>query len=289
MSLTVESREVDVTHYYPNTVAPSLEFKTLATIENIEFNTFWGRFWQLMANTFVYDANIIGIKRWEEMLSIFPTADETLDERRAAILAKLNATLPYTERRLQEMLNANYGEGAFTVKLDYNKYEIYLDSSISGYPYCAKAVKFTHVIIPANLVLYLMFICSQKWEIKHKAEIMGYVNGEHIFWNLGTSSKTYWNGEYRWDKTIRWDGKDPSEAYREHQAHKAEVYRLIAVTQDRPYYIGDGNTWETTNNTWDKSFFAWSADVHPTAMVIHTCKAVSIDKDGNEIGEVSNL
>lgn len=152
MSLTVESREVDVAHYYPNTVAPSKEFKTLAEIENTEFNTFWARLWRLMANTFVYDIDTLGASRWEEMLNIKPAKNATLYARRQTILAKINATLPYTERKFQQMLNAQYGTNNVVASLDLGKYEIWLDLNPNFIFRNAEIRQYTHAVIPANLV-----------------------------------------------------------------------------------------------------------------------------------------
>lgn len=153
MSLTPDIREVLVEHYYPNTVSPSKEFKTLAEVEDSELNTLWQRLWRLFANTFVYDIDVKGAERWESMLSIKPPVGATLSDRRQAILAKINASLPYTERSFQNMLDGVYGRGNVKLTCHYNRYAITLDLVSGILPKWQKIKTYARAIIPANLVI----------------------------------------------------------------------------------------------------------------------------------------
>lgn len=151
MSLTAETRTVDVKHYYPNTVAPSKEFQTIAELENSEYNEFWAKLWRLMANTFVYDIDLVGASRWEDMLNIIPPKGSSLKERKKKILEKINSSLPYTERSFQNMLDGIYGVGAVTVFVDYDKYALYLDVDYGTVFKQSGLRKYARVIVPANL------------------------------------------------------------------------------------------------------------------------------------------
>ena len=155
MSLTPDIREVLVEHYYPNTVSPSKEFKTLSEIEDNELNLLWQRLWRLFANTFVYDIDVKGAERWESMLSITPPVGATISDRRQAILAKINASLPYTERSFQNMLDGVYGKGNVKLTCRYNEYAITLDL-VPGILLKWKKIKtYARVIVPANLSVML--------------------------------------------------------------------------------------------------------------------------------------
>lgn len=153
MSLTPDIRTVSIEHYYPNTVAPSKEFKTMAETNNLVFNELWSRLWQLFANTFIYDFDIKGAARWEEMLGIKPPIGATLTDRRNAILTKINASLPYTERRFQNMLDGVYGKGNVILKCYYDKYAITLDLAAGLMTKWSKVKTYARGVIPANLTL----------------------------------------------------------------------------------------------------------------------------------------
>lgn len=99
-----------VQKYYPDVIAPAKEFKQLAAAENPELRILWDGAWQWLENTFVYDFNEEGCERWESMLSITPDPGETLEERRAAILAKIRDGRPYTERTINGYL-AGFPDG----------------------------------------------------------------------------------------------------------------------------------------------------------------------------------
>nr|DAJ16574.1 MAG TPA: tail protein [Siphoviridae sp. ct2ef27] len=145
-------RDVAVERYYPSVLAPAKEFKTLAAMEDAEFKTLWDLTWQWFLNTFVYEFDIAGAQRWESMLRITPPAESSLEDRRAAILRRINTQLPYTLRRLQEILDAEYGE-SMAVASTNTDYELWLDIDnrimlqVNGLRVLVQS------IIPANLTI----------------------------------------------------------------------------------------------------------------------------------------
>ena len=145
-------RDVAVERYYPSVLAPAKEFKTLAAVEDAEFRTLWDLTWQWFLNTFVYEFDTAGAQRWESMLHITPPAGSSMEDRRAAILRRINTQLPYTLRRLQEILNAEYGE-SMAIASTNTDYELWLDIDnhimlqVNGLRVLVQS------IIPANLTI----------------------------------------------------------------------------------------------------------------------------------------
>lgn len=155
MALIKDIREVDVGHYYPLTTGPAKEFQTIREIENPEYKRLWGQAWKLFFNTFVYDFDVDGAARWEEMLHIVPEPDASLLTRRMNILAKLNRTLPYTERKLQSMLDGTYGAGNVKEIVEYDKYAVWFEV-VAGYMVKVREIlRFARPIIPANMGIYI--------------------------------------------------------------------------------------------------------------------------------------
>lgn len=152
-NLVPDIRDVDVGRYYPDTVSPSREFQEIAKAENQEINKLWRLMWKCFFNTFVYDLDTDGAKRWERMLQLYPAKSDTLDTRRRAILAKLNSSLPYTERSLQQMLDGVYGAGKIKVSLDYNKYKLWLDVAPELILKSIAIRRYARVVAPANLTI----------------------------------------------------------------------------------------------------------------------------------------
>lgn len=80
------------------------------TIENL--NIEW------LKNTSPLEADLDGIIKWEELLSITPDPDEDLDERRFAIQAALGKRIPYTWATVYRIVEALCGKGNFDLLRD---------------------------------------------------------------------------------------------------------------------------------------------------------------------------
>lgn len=151
MSLIQITRDVRLQRYYPDVIAPAKEFKALAEAENPEFNLLWIYAWEWLANTFVYDTDVNGLERWEQMLRITPPDNASIDDRRAEILRCINSDRPYTERKFQDLLDGYYGEGNVISEPEIQEYVLWLDIS-AGKIFDANQIRtYARSIVPANL------------------------------------------------------------------------------------------------------------------------------------------
>ena len=236
-------RDVHVERYYPSVLAPAKEFKAIANAENPELNLVWRRVWQLFLNTFVYNIDEVGAKRWESMLKLRPKATDTLEQRRQRILVKINSMLPYTYRRMLQILNALCGEGLYDVDLKYNQYllNILVNPDITNN--INQIGKTLRPIIPANLALYVAMGIYQTWVIDHAPKSVQVVNARHVYWNLGDLQRAYWDGEFTLDASIRLNAIRPDSNYRESQQHTAEFQLCVDAKQTncQPNNLLDGS------------------------------------------------
>ena len=148
-------RQAVVERYFPSVIANAFEFKELAKVENAELMLVWAVAVKWFLNTHVYEIDLDGASRWEQMLSIIPPADAGLDERRAAILAKLNTSLPYTIRRLQQILDACYGAN-YAVATTTNKYELIVTIDNKAIFFVNSMRPLLKCIVPANLIIKIV-------------------------------------------------------------------------------------------------------------------------------------
>lgn len=145
-------RDVSVQRYYPNVLAPAKDFKALAEAENPEYAILWDALWKWFANTFVVDIDEDGAARWESMLKLHPLPEDTLADRRMRILIAINAIVPYTIRRLQQLLDAGYGEGNAVASTN-NEYELWIDIDNSIIFSTVSMRIMLRAIVPANLTI----------------------------------------------------------------------------------------------------------------------------------------
>lgn len=235
------TRDVDVAHYFPKVVAPSLEFQELAKTENLEFARIWPQAKKWFVNTYVELLDVDGAKRWESMLGIRPGDTDTLTQRKNKILAKINHSLPYTERKFQLMLDQRYGENVVTLSCDYNNYklnlEMYDDAGVND----GQVYKYARSIIPANLgaiinAILVMYIkthhylsCRLSWAGTQRYFSSATGKTEALYWE-GTHDKNgvphthYFNGQYRHDAL------EGDTNYKDDQKHFLDVvYRSETV------------------------------------------------------------
>lgn len=148
-------REVKVQRYYPNVIANADEFKQLSILENEEFKSIWEVLFKWFKNRFVSEADLEGVQRWEQMLKIIPSKESTLEDRKHFILMRINTILPYTIRRLQQILNAVYGDDFATVSTN-KKYELWVDIDNRIILKTPGMRTLLRAIIPANLIIKIL-------------------------------------------------------------------------------------------------------------------------------------
>lgn len=219
-------REVRVQRYYPNVIANADEFKQLAILENEEFKSIWEVLFKWFKNKFVYEADLQGIQRWEEMLKIIPKSKETLEDRRSNILVKINSILPYTIRRLKQILDLKFGKDN-AIPITTKNYELIINFN-NEIELNAKTMRaLLRAIIPANLIFKIIISWNFEQNIYNKASIIQYIDANHNFWNLGTAEKVYWDGVWNFNNIIDFSGIKPDALYRERQIHLLSIKNLL--------------------------------------------------------------
>ena len=107
---------------------------------------------------FILGAGEWGLARWEQLLNLEAPESLSLDERRRAMLLRLNEQLPFTVARLQELLAAAAPQGQYTMVLDEKNYvlHIYITLAAKG---CLPALRaLLQRVAPANLSLHLQLM-----------------------------------------------------------------------------------------------------------------------------------
>ena len=109
------NRTVAIEKYWAAIVGNTEEFRQIAVAENPEFNKLSECIYKCLKDSFIHDATEYGVGRWESMLNIVSTPNESLEERKIRILTYLNIRLPYTWRVLKQMISSFVTENNFTM------------------------------------------------------------------------------------------------------------------------------------------------------------------------------
>lgn len=136
-------REVDLVSYLPQFMQAYKEPVAALEAENPEFVSIWKAVDRILYNHFISTADEYGISRYEKMIGISPAVGESLESRRSTVQSRWMNNKVYTLKALIDYLNANCGEGNYSVAIDPSTYTLYVivDESKSNFinvlmPYC---------------------------------------------------------------------------------------------------------------------------------------------------------
>lgn len=146
-------REVDPEGFLPEFVREYREIKEILHAEKPEL--------QIMADTvdrvrdcvFILYCGEYEIGRFERMMGVFPTMDDTLEERQARILIRWNEAPPYTPASLKEKLAAICGEGNYSVDIHYDEYRLEIAVTLTRAGQVDELERLLQRIVPANMVI----------------------------------------------------------------------------------------------------------------------------------------
>lgn len=163
------TREIDLVSYLPPFVAQYKEIRAALEAENPEFKILWEAASRTLYNEFIETADESGITRFETILNIFPSKEDTLASRRKRVQARWISVLPYTERMLLEKLVVLCGSQNFTLIKKYESYRIELGVSLELYGQVEELEHMIEVMLPCNMVAVIQNTINI--EIKGSADI----------------------------------------------------------------------------------------------------------------------
>lgn len=109
---------INTVQYYPPHIADIEEFKRIAKVYDKKLQLIWDHIDQMQINRRFDEMDESECSRWETMLNIKLTGEETLGDRRRNIKGIWTSGLPYTAKKFKEVLDAMIGADYY--KLDIN-------------------------------------------------------------------------------------------------------------------------------------------------------------------------
>lgn len=155
-----------IVEYFPGVIAKSDHMQNLANAEDLGLELISNDYDRLFKNIYVETANTEGIERFEQMLGILHKLDDSLEDRRVAILAKLNTRLPYTRRVLIQFFNNLVGKDGYTLRIDYGRRMIFLKIELSRKNQVAAIARMLRQVLPANMMFDIKLKYNQVYMLK---------------------------------------------------------------------------------------------------------------------------
>ena len=148
-------REVDFVDYYLPPFMQKYEEPVAAlNAEEPEFVIVWKAVDRILYNHFVSTADEYGISRFEKMLGIYPSAEDTLESRRARVHSKWFNSVPYTWRVLLQKLTVLCAETDFVLSHNFKEgYTLTLVTDLELFGQVEELEHIINTIIPENIVV----------------------------------------------------------------------------------------------------------------------------------------
>lgn len=147
--------------YLPPILLKTYEFPLLCDTEQREFDRLNTAVDEVLDAQFVSTAGERGIERYEQIFSIVPQDTDTLDERRFRVLAKINAQLPFSIRRLRQQLATLCGEDGYRMEIDGGRYMLTVKVALTAKRNQQAVEELLADIVPANMVCTTSLLYNQ--------------------------------------------------------------------------------------------------------------------------------
>lgn len=147
--------------YLPSILLKTYEFPLLCDTEQREFDRLNTAVDEVLDAQFVSTAGERGIERYEQIFSIVPQDTDTLDERRFRVLAKINAQLPFSVRRLRQQLATLCDENGYRMEIDGGRYTLTVKVALTAKRNQQAVEELLADIVPANMVCTTSLLYNQ--------------------------------------------------------------------------------------------------------------------------------
>lgn len=150
------TKTVDLVSYLPPFMADFKEISVTLEAENPEFVLVWKAADRVLQNEFIESADEYGISRFEKILNILPSTEDTLESRRARVQARWFNTIPYTLKAFLAKLVALCGDSDFTVTKEYEKYTVRILTNLELFGQVEELGHIIESMMPCNMIVISM-------------------------------------------------------------------------------------------------------------------------------------
>lgn len=147
------TKTVDLVSYLPPFMADFKEISVTLEAENPEFVLVWKAADRVLQNEFIESADEYGISRFEKILNILPSTEDTLESRRARVQARWFNTIPYTLKAFLAKLVALCGDSDFTITKEYEKYTVRILTNLELFGQVEELGHIIESMMPCNMIV----------------------------------------------------------------------------------------------------------------------------------------
>ena len=148
--------------YLPECLREVKENKAILTMaEQPEMVNLWNAVDDMLKDQFILYATENGVSRYEAIMNISPKANQSLDDRKFAILTKNNEQIPFTFASLGQKLELLCGKDGFSIARDVKNKVLTVRVALASANNYSDVETLLERIVPANMVIDLSLMYDQ--------------------------------------------------------------------------------------------------------------------------------
>ena len=146
-------RDVNLLEYLPPFMQEYAEMQQIMNAEQPDVQVLEDETEIIKNNQFIQSCNIVGIRKFEQLMHIVPLPDDTLDARISRVLTRWNDVVPYTKQTLKAKLDTLCGVGNYTMIPNFDAYTLDIITHLELSGQVDELDYILSYMIPANIVL----------------------------------------------------------------------------------------------------------------------------------------
>ena len=127
---------------------------------------------RVKSNQWIQTADEFTISIHEAVFHIIANPEvEDLDFRRQRLFNRMQATPPFTLNYLRTQLDKIFGTGNYTLRLDKDRYQLFLETSASNANYFYESKTIVEKLKPANIVFLQLPVYTESIDLIESASV----------------------------------------------------------------------------------------------------------------------
>lgn len=188
---------INTIQYYPPHIADIEEFKRIAKVYDKKLQLIWDNIDQMQTNRRFDEMDEAECSRWEEMLNIKLTGEETLGDRRRNIKGIWTSGLPYTAKKFKEVLDAMIGSEYYLLDINRAKKTLKVDLMLDVIMQDKYIYNLMRAMAPADMIVTVSILFNRNRTFK------GYTNADlKAYTNHELRTSTIFKQEYNTNKHL---------------------------------------------------------------------------------------
>lgn len=142
--------------YLPPIMQNFKEIKEITKAGQKEVDVLDGEISKVIDNAFIESCDEYGIKKYEKLVGVTPTAQDTLESRKSRVLIRWNNFIPYSYRALIRKLNVFCGVNNYDISGDLKIYELMIVTRLSSFGLSKELETMLNKMLPLNIALSVL-------------------------------------------------------------------------------------------------------------------------------------